>query len=218
VGHIPALTEILGQAVRNALSQDERVAVELGEAEEDARVARAMIDAHPVEPTTLIEARDRVSKAEQKIATAKATADHAAEALAALQRPRPWWRHVIGIFSGKNALHAAQIRAAALAERKAQSALTQARNDRLTEENRLALALQHHKDAVKEHIETWTERARAAETKAVVAARAREVLQQLPGSAALGPAGLYRLAAKFPKRERSRYSDPDPESAFSVPF
>src|ERR1035438_2528957 len=69
-----------------------------------------------------------------------------------------------------------------------ESALNQARNDRQSEENRLALALQHHKEAVNEHIEKWTERAKAAEAKAVATARAREILQQLPGAAALGPA------------------------------
>jgi hypothetical protein len=46
---VAALTGILGLATKNAMIQSERVAVELGEIEEDARIARAMIDNHPVE-------------------------------------------------------------------------------------------------------------------------------------------------------------------------
>jgi uncharacterized protein YicC (UPF0701 family) len=114
----------------------------------------------------------------------------------------------------ESAQHAARMLAAALAERKAQSALSQAHNDRLSEGNRLALALQQHKKAVKEHIEKWTERAKAAEAKAVATARAREILQLLPGAAALGPAGLHRLGAKF----RHNGPCPDGEPTFSVLF
>ncbi len=112
------------------------------------------------------------------------------------------------------------MRAATIAERKAQSLLKQARTTLLSEENRLALARQHHKEAVREHIEKWTERAKVAEAKAVATARAREILERLPGAAALGPSGLHRLGAKFPKQERSRHDDPHPDSQvpFSVPF
>jgi hypothetical protein len=218
--HAPALTGILGLATRNALSQNERVAVELGEIEEDARIARAMIDTHPDEPASLIKARDAVSEAQRKVESAQSVADDAVAASTSLQRPRPWWRRTIGLFTGENAQHAARIQAATLAERKAQSALSQARNDRLSEQNRLALTLQHHKEAVKEHIEKWTERAKAAEAKAVVTARAREILQRLPGAAALGPAGLHRLGAKFPKQKRNRRNGPRPEgeATFSTPF
>jgi len=218
--HLPALAGILGLATRNAMSQNERVAVELGEIEEDARIARAMIDTHPIEPASLIQARDGVSEAQRKVEAAQSVADGAIEALTILQRPRPWWQRTIGLFTGENAQHAARIRAATLAERKAQSGLSQARNHRLSEENRLALEFQHHKEAVKEHIEKWTERAKAAEAKAVATARAREILQQLPGAAALGPAGLHRLGAKFPKQKRSRRNGPRPdgEATFSVLF
>lgn len=212
--HIPALTGILGLATRNAMSENERVAVEFGEIEEDARIARAMIDTHPVEPASLIKARAGVSEAQRKVATAQSVVDGAAEASTALRRPRPWWQRAIGLITGENAQHAARMRAAALAERKAQSALSRARNERLSEGNRLALALQQHKKAVKEHIEKWTERAKAAEAKAVATARAREILQLLPGAAALGPAGLHRLGAKF----RHNGPRPDGEPPFSVLF
>jgi hypothetical protein len=218
--HIPALTAILGQAVRNALSQDERVAVELGEAEEDARVARAMIDAPPIEPASLIAARERVSDAEKTVEAAQSVADGAREALTALQPVRPWWRRMIGLLTGGNAQHAAQMRAASLAERNAQSALSQARTDRRNEETRLASAIQRHKDAVKDHIATWTERAKVAEAGAVVTVRAREILHHLPGAATLGPAGLHRIAAKFPKQEQSHCLRPRPDgdAALSLPF
>jgi hypothetical protein len=212
--HIPALTGILGLATRNAMSQNERVAIELGEIEEEARIARAMIDTRPPEPASLIKARAGVSEAQRKVATAQSVADGAVEASTALRRPRPWWQRAIGLFTGENARHASRMRVAALAERKAQSALSQADNDRRSEENRLALALQQHKKAVKEHIEKWTERAKAAEVKAVATARAREIIQLLPGAAALGPAGLRRLGAKF----RENDPHPDGEPTFSVLF
>jgi hypothetical protein len=212
--HIPALTGILGLATRNAMSENERVAVEFGEIEEDARIARAMIDTYPVEPDSLIKARAGVSEAQRKVETAQSVADGADVASTALRRPRPWWQRVIGLFTGENAQHVARTRAAVLAERKAQSALSQADNGRRSEENRLALALQQHKKAVKEHIEKWTERAKAAEAKAAATARAREILQLLPGAAALGPAGLYRLGAKF----RHNGPRPDGEPTFSVLF
>lgn len=196
------------------MSQDERLAVELGEIEEDARIARAMIDAHPVEPASLIEARDGVSEAKRKVETTQSVADDAVEASATLQRPRPWWQRALGLFTGENAQHAARMRAAALTERKAQSALSQAYNDRQSKENHLALALQQHKKAVKEHIGIWTERTKAAEAKAVATARAREILQLLPGAAVLGPAGLQRLGAK----SRHDAPHPDGEPTFSVLF
>jgi len=211
---VPALTEILGLATRNAMSQNERVAVEFGEIEEEARIARAMIDARPSEPTSLIKARDAVSEAQRKVSTAQSVVDGAAEVSAALRRPLPWWQRAIGLFTGENAQHASRMRAAALAERKAQSALSKAENNRRSEENRLVLALQQHKKAVKEHIENWTERAKAAEAKAVATARAREILQLLPGTAALGPGGLQRLGAKF----QHDGPHPDGEPTFSVLF
>jgi hypothetical protein len=204
--HIPALTGILGLATRNAMSENERVAVEFGEIEEDARIARAMIDTHPVEPASLIKARAGVSEAERKVRKAQSVADSAIEASTALRQPRPWWQRMIGLFTGENAQHAARRRAAALAERKAESALSQARNGLRSEENRLTLTLQHHKEAVKEHIKKWTECARAAEAKAVATARAREILQLLPGAAALGP----KFCHDGPR--------PDGEPKFSVLF
>ena len=212
--HIPALTGILGLATRNAMSQNERVAIELGEIEEEARIARAMIDTRPAEPASLIKARDAVSEAQRKVATAQSVVDGALEISSALRRPRPWWQRAIGLITGENAQHASRIRAAALAEREAQAALSQAENDRRSDKNRLTLALQQHKKAVKEHIEKWTERAKAAEAKTVATARAREILQQLPGAAALGPAGLHRLGAKF----RHNGPRPDGEPTFSLLF
>jgi hypothetical protein len=212
--HAPALTGILGLVTRNAMSQNERVAVELGEIEEEARIARATIDNRPAEPASLIKARDAVSEAKRKVATAQSVVDGTAEVSAAARRPRPWWQRAIGLFTGENAQHASRMRAAALAERKAQSALSKAENNQKSEENRLVLALQQHKKAVKEHIENWTERAKAAEAKAVATARAREILQLLPGAAALGPAGLHRLGAKFPHSGPR----PDGEPTFSILF
>ena len=212
--HAPALTGILGLVTRNAMSQNERVAVELGEIEEEVRIARAMIDTHPVESALLIKARAGVSEARRKVATAQSVADGAVDASAILQRPRPWWQRAVGFFTGENAQHAARTQAAALAERKAQLALSQADNHWRSEENRLTLALQQHKKAVREHIEQWTERAKTAEAKAVVTARAREILQLLPGAAALGPAGLCRLGAKF----QHDGPHPDGEPTFSVLF
>jgi len=212
--HAPALTGILGLATRNAMSQNERLAVELGEIEEEARIAIAMIDTHPIESALLIKARAGVSEARRKVATAQSVADGAVDASAILQRPRPWWQRAVGFFTGENAQHAARTQAAALAERKAQLALSQADNHWRSEENRLTLALQQHKKAVREHIEQWTERAKAAEAKAVVTARAREILQLLPGAAALGPAGLCRLGTKF----QDDGPHPDGEPTFSVLF
>jgi hypothetical protein len=212
--HAPALTGILGLATRNAMSENERVVVELGEIEEEASIAIAMIDTHPVESALLIKARAGVSEARRKVATAQSIADGAVNAKAILQRPRPWWQRAIGFFTGENAQHAARTKAAALAERKAQLALSQADNHWRSEENRLTLALQQHKKAVKEHIEQWTERAKAAEAKAVTTARGREILQLLPGAAALGPAGLQRLAVNFCHNDPR----PDGEATFSVLF
>jgi hypothetical protein len=218
--HIPALTGILRLATRNAMSQDERVAFELGEIEEEARVARAMIDTRPPEPASLIKARDAMSEAQRKVATAQSVVDGAVEVSTALRRPRPWWQRAIGLITGENAQHASRMRAAALAERKAQSALSRAENNRRSEDNRLALALQQHKKSVKEHIEKWTEHAKTAEAKAVVTARVREILQLLPGAAAFGVAGLHRLGSKFPKQPRSGHDGPHPdgEATFSVLF
>jgi hypothetical protein len=162
----------------------------------------------------LIKARAGVSEARRKLETAQSAADCAVEASTALRRPRRWWQRAIGVFTGENAQHAARIQAAGVAERKAQSALRRADNDRRNEENRLALALRQHKKAVKDHIEKWTERAKAAEAKAVVTAQAREILQLLPGAAALGPAGLCRLGAKF----QHDGPHPDGEPKFSVLF
>jgi hypothetical protein len=212
--HAPALTGILGLATRNAMSQNERVAVEFGEIEEEARIARAMIDTHPVESTSLIEARDAVCEAKRNVATAQSVVDGAVELSTALRRPRPWWQRAIGLITGKNAQHAARVQAALLAERKAQLKLSQAHNHWQSEESRLALAVQQHKKAVKEHIKTWTERAKAAEARALVTARAREILQLLPGAAALGPAGLRRLGVKFSQN----CPRPDGEPTFSVLF
>ena len=212
--HAPALTGILGLATRNAMSQNERLAVELGEIEEEARIAIAMIDTHPIESALLIKARAGVSEARRKVATAQSVADGAVDASAILQRPRPWWQRAVGFFTGENAQHAARTQAAALAERKAQLVLSQADNNWRSEENRLTLALQQHKKAIREHIEQWTERAKAAEAKAVVTARAREILQLLPGAAALGPAGLCRLGTKF----QHDGPHPDGEPTFSVLF
>jgi hypothetical protein len=212
--HVPALTGILGLATRNAMSQNERVAVELGEIEEEARIARGMIDTHPVEPTSLIKARDAVSEAQRQVGNSQSVLDGAVEVSAALRRPRPWWQRAIGLITGENAQHAVRMRAAALAERKAQLALSQADNHRRSEENHLALALQQHKKVVKEHVKIWTERAKAAEGRAVATARAREILQLLPGAAALGPAGLHRLGVKFSQN----CPRPDGEPTFSVLF
>jgi hypothetical protein len=212
--HIPALTGILGLATRNAMSQNERLVIELGEIEEEARIARAMIDTRPPEPASLIKARVAVSEAQRKVATAQSVVDGAVEVSTALRRPRPWWHRAIGLFTGESTQHASRMRAAALAEREALSALSQAENDRRSEENRLILVLQQHKKAVKEHIEKWTERAKAAEAKAVATARAREILQLLPGAAALGPAGLQRLGSNFCHNDPR----PDGEPTFAVLF
>jgi cell division ATPase FtsA len=92
--------------------------------------------------------------------------------------------------------------------------LSQAENIQRIQENHLILALQQHKKAVKEHIEKWTKRTQAAEAKTVATARAREILQLLPGAAALGPAGLYRLGAKF----QLDGPHPDGEPTLSVLF
>lgn len=211
---------ILGLAARNALSQVERVALELGEIEEDARLARAMIDVLPPETAALSEARRHVSAAEKTVAEAQDAVAVAAGTTSALKRERSWWQRTIGLFTGENAHHAARQKAAAQVERDAQAALTKARNDRRTDEIILSAAIQRHKDAVQEHIEQWTERAKAAEAKSVAAGRAREILQRLPGAAALGPAGLHQLGVKFPKQKRPRRpgSSPDDGPSFQVPF
>jgi hypothetical protein len=215
-----ALIGILGLATRNAMSQNERVAIELGEIEEEARIARAMIEARPAEPTSLVKARDAVSEARRKVATAQSVVDGAVDLSTASRRPRPWWQRAVGLITGENAQYAVRMRAAALAERKAQLALSQADNHRRREENHLLLALHQHQEAVKEHIKIWTERAKAAEARAVVTARAREILQFWPGAAALGPAGLCRLGVKFLNQTRSGYDGPLPESGttFSALF
>jgi hypothetical protein len=208
--HAQTLTRILGLAARNAMTQNERVAVEQGEIEEEARIARAMIDRPPPEPDSLTNARDRMSEAERKFNAAQSVADTTAEVSAALQHRRPWWQRAIGLLTGQNARYAARMRVAALADRKAQSALIRAYSHRQSEESRLVVEIERHKKAVKEYAQTWMERAKAADAKAIVTARTHEILRLLPGTAALGSAGLHRLGEKFLAQQRSRRDEYDP--------
>lgn len=206
--HTPALTEILALASRNALSQDERVVVEFGAIEDEARFAKSMIDALPREPETLIEARKRVVTARNRVEAMEASADQALQAMNNVQRPRPWWRRTIGYFSGENARHSRSISAARLAAENAKSALHQARNERLSEESRLAVAFQQHQERTREHIEKWTKQAAFAEERLAAVVQAKELLKRLPGAAALGPAGLFELGRRLATEKQLRLSRP----------
>jgi len=168
----------------------------------------------------LTNARDRMSEAERKFNAAQSVADTTAEVSAVLQHRRPWWQRAIGLLTGQNAHYAARMREAALADRKAQSALTRAYSHRQSEEGRLVVEIERHKKAVKEYAQTWMERAKAADAKAIVTARTREILRLLPGTAALGSAGLHRLGEKFLAQQQSRRDEYDPgiEAPHTLPF
>ena len=50
-----------------------------------------------------------------------------------------------------------------------------------------------HRDAVREHVATWTKRAADADAKIAAVNAANELWKQLPGVSAVGAAGLYQL-------------------------
>jgi len=75
----------------------------------------------------------------------------------------------------------------------------------MSDENRRDLAIKLHKDSVREHTESRTQRAEDADIRIATVARANELLAHLPGAVALGPAALYTLGAKFPNRRSRRY-------------
>ncbi|MGA2290123.1 hypothetical protein [Bradyrhizobium sp.] len=197
------LQAMLGTANRIALSSEQRTVVELGEIEDDARHARAMIDAPPSEPSTLIAARTALKETGQKVQALETKFGGACLTLQQLQRRPAWWRRAIGLFTGENARRGGEVRAAVLQQSKAQAALTAAKTERSNADSRLTRELQHHQDSVREHVEKWTKVAKAAEAKAAGAVRAHELLLQLPGAIALGAAGLCEIAATLtPQRER----------------
>jgi hypothetical protein len=211
VPHAERLQGMLGVANRIALSPEQRITVELGEIEDDARRADAMIDAPPPEPSTLIAARTAVTETGQKVQALQSNFDRACAAVQHLQQRPPWWRRAIGLFTGEATRRTGEVRAAVLQQSKAQAALTAANTERSNADSRLARELQHHRDSVRGHIENWTEVAKAAKAKAADAARAHELLLHLPGATALGAAGLCAIAAKLRSAQREHQFDDDHE-------
>lgn len=211
VPHAERLQGMLGVANRIALSPEQRITVELGEIEDDARQAEAMIDAPPPEPSTLIAARTAVTETGQKVQALQSKFDRACAAVQHLQKRAPWWRRAIGLFTGETTRRTGEVRAAVLQQSKAQAALTAANTERSNADSRLARELQHHRDSVRGHIENWTEVANAAKAKAADAARAHELLLHLPGATALGAAGLCAIAAKLRSAQREQQFDADHE-------
>jgi hypothetical protein len=202
------LQAMLALANRHALSQDERVVIEFCEIEDKARSARAMIDTPPPEPTSLIEARARLKQSTQRVDALQSAVDGTSADLERLQQSRPWWRLVLGVITGENVRHAANVRAATLRKGKAQAALTKVTKDRMNADNRLTLAIAHHKDSVRDHIKKWTEIANSAEARLAAVASARELWQRLPGVAGIGPTALYKLGVKFARKKRTRRHGP----------
>lgn len=209
---------MLALATRNAMPQAERVVLELGEIEDEARLAKLMVETSPPAPTSLADARNFFVAAQQSVLDRQAMFDLAAAAVVAVQRSRPWWRRAVGFITGYNARHSADIRAASLAKDRAQLVLKHAVNDRLSEENRLNVAIALQKDAVREHVATWTKRAADADARIAAVKAANEMWKHLPGVSAVGAAGLYQLGVKMSGRKRPRRHAPrgSGESDFSV--
>ena len=107
VPHAQRLQEMLGTANRIALPSEQRVVVELGEIEDDARHAKAIIDTPPTEPSTLIAARTALTGIGQQVQELQNKLDQAGATVQQLQQRRPWWQRVIALFTGATALGAA---------------------------------------------------------------------------------------------------------------
>lgn len=191
------LHDMLALATRNAMPQDERVVAGLGEIEDEARLAKLMIDTPLPEPASLGDARARVVAFGQAVFACQSAADRAVETLTELQRSRPWWRRALGFITGDNVRHDAAVRTANVARDNAQLALKQARDDRAVAEKRLDLAIRLYKDAAREHTEKWTQLAADADARITAVKSANELWKRLPGASALGAAGLYNVGLKL---------------------
>ena len=205
--HAQRLQTMLGTANRIALPPEERVVLELGEIEDEARHAKAMIDTPPPEPSTLIAARTALATVERQVQELQKKLDQASACVEQLKQHPPWWRRAIGLFTGGNARRASEVRAAGLHQRRAQAVLAAAKTEKSNADNLLRRGILSHQSSVREHVEKWTRLAKAAEARAADAARAHELLLRSPGAAALGAAGLCTIAAKLTPRRRERRLD-----------
>jgi hypothetical protein len=203
------LQAMLGTANRIALPPEQRVALELGEIEDEARHAKAMIDTPPPESSTLIAARTALATVERQVQELQAKLDQASASVQQLQQRPPWWRRAVGLFTGGNVRRASEVRAADLQQRRAQAVLAAAKTEKSNADSVLRREILSHKSSVREHVQRWTQLAKAAEARAADAARAHELLLRLPGAAALGAAGLCAIAAKLAPRQRERRLDHD---------
>jgi hypothetical protein len=197
VPHAQRLQAMLGTANRVALPPEQRIIVELGEIEDDARRARALIDAPPSEPPTLVAARTALTETAHLVQSLQAKLDGARATAQHLQEQTSWWRRAIGLFTGANAVRAGKIRAAVRQQKVAQAALIAAETEKSNADSLVTRELHDHKDSVRQHIAKWTQETKVAEAKAANAARAHDLLRRLPGATALGAVGLCRIAAKL---------------------
>ena len=209
VPHTERLHVMLGAANHLALSQEQRVVVELGEIEESARRARALIDVPPPESATLTAARTALTEADRRCRSLQTEFEQASSATQNLQNSPSWWRLAVGFFTGANAQRAKEIRSAATRQKRIQVALTAAATEKSNLEIRLVREQQRHKDSVREHVERWTKEATVAEARAANALRAQDILCRLPGAAALGAAGLCAVAEKFAPPQFGRQAEAD---------
>ena len=198
---------MLGTANHLALSQAERVIIELGEIEDSARRARAMIETPPPESSALTAARMAATAADRRCGTLQTQFEEASAAAQDLQKSPPWWRLAIGLFTGATARRAKEVRSAVIKQNRVHATLTAAKTEKSNAELRLRRELQHHKDAVRAHVERWTEEAIAAETRAANAIRAQDLLRGLPGATALGAAGLCAVAQKLARHAHGRHAE-----------
>jgi hypothetical protein len=209
VPHAHRLQAMLGTANRIALSPEQRIIVELGEIEDDARRARALIDTPPSEQPTLVAARRALTETNHLVQALQAKLDGACSAVQHLQEGTSWWRRAIGLFTGANAIRAGKIRAAVRQQKVAQAALTAAKTEKSNADSLLIRELEDHKDSVRQHISKWTQETKVAEAKAANAARAHDLLRRLPGATSLGAVGLCTIVAKLASRPPDQQFDAD---------
>ena len=209
VPHAQRLQAMLGTANRIALPPEQRIIVELGEIEDDARRARALIDAPPSESPTLVAARTALTETTHLVQELQSKLDGACATVQRLQERPSWWRRAIGIFTGANAIRAGKIRVAVRQQKVAQAALTAAETGKSNADSLLTRELQEHKDSVRRHVAKWTQETKVAEAKAANAARAYDLLRRLPGATALGAVGLCKIATKLTPCQPEQHFDVD---------
>lgn len=189
-----------------ALSPVDQAIVGLSEIEDDARSARAAAGAPPPEPSSLHAARTALTDATRTLETRQSDLDGAKIAVRLLQQRRPWWHVAIGLLTGGNHRRAHELRSATAQQSSAQAALAEAKRIRSDADNQLAREVSAHRQAVNQHVEHWTQAAKAAEEKAAASPQAYELLRHLPGAVRLGAAGLCDIASKLvPQQEEQSF-------------